>query len=614
MILPLFLACLGLISAVKPALAAEKNCAVKPDEGLYINNYCSLLIDPSHALAIEEVSSDSMSGRFINIRNGKSGFGFTSAIFWVRCDIPADTNEERTRYLELQYPLMDHADLYQQNQDGFWVVKKGGYLLPFSEREIRHRHIVHFYDAAKKGDTRIYLRLQTQDRMEFPLVAWTPGAFYNKDHVEQLLLGLYYGLLFVMFFYNLLLFISIRDRSYLYYVIYIALLAVTMLQQNGLLREYVPTFPAHSIPVMSPLLIVFAIQFVMSFLNTRQQFPQIHRMMRALQCLFILPPLAATYDYTAAIEINAGLMIASIAAGFAVGLISLTKGFRPARYYMLAWTALLLGTLVYMLKILVILPNNTFTIYAIQFGSALEVILLSLGLGDRFNAIKEEALETQTHMARSFSRFVPHEFLEMLARESIVDVQLGDQMQREMTVLFSDIRSFTALSEELTPKETIDFLNAFFGRIAPVIRAHGGFIDKYIGDGVMALFPGKPDDAIDAALAMTSELADFNYHWHEEGHDVINIGVGIHTGTLVLGTIGETDRFETTVIADAVNTASRIEGLNKELGTTILASHETISRLADPGNYLVRDMGQVKIRGKTEPVHCYDICGKGNME
>lgn len=593
-----------------PALADAPGCETKSDDHLQINRYCSLLVDHSRSLSIEDVVADAAAKRFQHISDGKSGFGFTDAIYWVRCDIPPVGHDRRERYLELQYPLMDRADMYQQRTDGSWQVKKGGYLLPFDDREIRHRHIVHAIDPSADGATRVYLRLENQDRMEFPLAVWTPMAFYNKDHVEQLLLGLFYGLLLVMIFYNLLLFISIRDRSYLYYVIYITLSAVTMLQQNGLLREYLPAVPAHSIPVISPLLFVFAIQFVLSFLNTRQQIPAMHRIFRVLQCLFILPPLLMIYDYTNAIKVNSVLMIISTILGFVLGFVSLKRGFRPARYFMLAWSALLLGTLVYVLKVQVLLPNNAFTTYSVQFGAALEVILLSLGLGDRFNSVKEEALATQTRMARSFSRFVPHEFLEMLARENIVDVQLGDQVQREMTVLFSDIRSFATMSEKQSPKETIDFLNAFFGRIAPVIRAHGGFVDKYIGDAIMALFPRKPDDALDAALAMAAELTAFNGGLRDEGRDPIAIGIGIHTGALVLGTIGEMDRIETTVIADAVNTASRIEGLNKELGTVILASHDSVSRLAGPARYLLRDIGPVKIRGKAAPVHCFEVGGK----
>ncbi|MCU0849588.1 MAG: hypothetical protein MUD12_17025 [Spirochaetes bacterium] len=598
---------LVLLSAVSPALAVKPQNCSRLKDGLEINRHCSLLIDHSRALKIEDVSSNDMSGRFDPITDGKSGFGFTDAVFWLRCDIPAVKNDRQEQYLEIQYALMDRADFYLRKSDGSWQEKKGGYLLPFGEREIRHRHIVHAFDPSAGGDTRIYLRLETKDRMEFPLVVWTRTAFYNKDHLEQLVLGLYYGLLFVMIFYNLLIFISIRDRSYLYYVVYIALTALTMLQQNGLLIEYAPVIPAHSILVISPLCFVSAGQFILSFLNTREQFPVLHRFFRVLQCLFILPPLLALYHYGTGVKVNAFLVIISIMFIFIIGFLSLKKGYRPARYFMLAWTAVLIGVLIYMFKVLVLLPNNTFTTYAMQFGSALEVILLSLGLGDRFNAIKEEALETQTRMAGSFSRFVPHEFLEMLARESIVDVQLGDQVLRDMTVLFSDIRSFTSMSEKLTPKETIDFLNEFFGRIAPVIRAHGGFVDKYIGDAVMALFPDKPDDALDAALAMTAELDVFNRHRLGSGSGPVGIGIGIHSGALVLGTIGEKDRLETTVIADAVNTASRIEGLNKELGTRILASRDSVVRLTGPDRYSLRDMGPVKIRGKEEPVHCFEV-------
>jgi two-component system sensor histidine kinase ChiS len=178
--------------------------------------------------------------------------------------------------------------------------------------------------------------------------------------------------------------------------------------------------------------------------------------------------------------------------------------------------------------------------------------------------IKTHILLSKINIA--YGRFVPHEFLKFLERESIVDVQLGDQVQKEMTVLFADIRSFTSLSERMSPKENFDFLNAYLSRVSPVIRNHNGFIDKYIGDAVMALFPQTADDAVQAAIEMQKQVSLYNSYRQENGYDPIAIGIGLHSGTLMLGTVGESQRMESTVIADAVNLASRLEGLTKVYG------------------------------------------------
>ncbi|MFC1848625.1 two-component regulator propeller domain-containing protein [candidate division CSSED10-310 bacterium] len=212
-----------------------------------------------------------------------------------------------------------------------------------------------------------------------------------------------------------------------------------------------------------------------------------------------------------------------------------------------------------------------------------------------------------SNINRSYSRFVPQEFLQYLHKESIVDVRLGDQVQQEMTVMFSDIRSFTTLSEHMNPQENFNFLNSYLRRIGPVIRKHNGFIDKYIGDAIMALFPGSAEDAVLAAIEMMAKLAEFNGDRLKENLEPVSIGVGLHTGKLILGTIGEELRMETTVIADAVNLASRIEGLTKLYGALIVVSEQTLSQIQDPSRYNYRFLGFVQVKGKKEPVSVYEV-------
>ncbi|NER37000.1 MAG: response regulator [Oscillatoria sp. SIO1A7] len=218
----------------------------------------------------------------------------------------------------------------------------------------------------------------------------------------------------------------------------------------------------------------------------------------------------------------------------------------------------------------------------------------------------------KTHLQLSkinvaYGRFVPQEFLEFLNKESIVDVQLGDQVLQEMTVLFSDIRSFTTLSEEMTPKENFDFLNEYLQRVGPTIRKHGGFIDKYIGDAVMALFAKAADDAVRAAIAMQEQVSLFNVERLERGQEAIAIGIGLHTGRLMLGTIGEAQRMESTVIADAVNLASRLEGLTKLYGASVLISTHTFDLLSSPIPYDFRFLGKVTVKGKKQPIGIFEI-------
>ena len=206
----------------------------------------------------------------------------------------------------------------------------------------------------------------------------------------------------------------------------------------------------------------------------------------------------------------------------------------------------------------------------------------------------------------AYNHFVPHQFLQMLNKKSIIEVQLGENVQREMTILFADIRDFTSLSEEITPQDNFNFINAYLSRMEPVISQHHGFVDKYIGDAIMALFPSA-DDAVQAAIGMLKRLAKYNLTRGRPGRPIINIGVGLNTGLLMLGTIGGENRMDGTVISDAVNLASRVEGLTKVYGTPLLITEHTYKKLADPFQYLMRVIDATKVKGKSSVVTVYEV-------
>jgi class 3 adenylate cyclase len=220
----------------------------------------------------------------------------------------------------------------------------------------------------------------------------------------------------------------------------------------------------------------------------------------------------------------------------------------------------------------------------------------------RTNAMLERVNEAQ-------ARFVPSEFLRFLRRESIVDVVLGDSTLQTMSVMFSDIRAFTTLSEAMTPPEIFAFLNDYMSHIGPLVREHKGFIDKYIGDAVMGLFPSSPSDALRAAIALQQELRIFNLELGRAGKPQVSAGVGIHTGPLMLGTIGERGRMETTVISDAVNVASRLESLTKTFRCSILISLQTREALPDPQAFFLRRLGRADVKGKSNMLDVYECFG-----
>ncbi|MEG4802492.1 PAS domain S-box protein [Microcoleus sp. ARI1-B5] len=217
----------------------------------------------------------------------------------------------------------------------------------------------------------------------------------------------------------------------------------------------------------------------------------------------------------------------------------------------------------------------------------------------------EKALAAEEKLTDAYGRFVPHEFLHFLGYESILEVKLGDQVQKEMSVLFSDIRDFTALSEQMNPQENFQFINAYLSRMEPAITDNFGFIDKYIGDAIMALFNGSADDAVKAGIAMLEQLNDYNISRSRPDRPPLQIGIGINTGSLMLGTVGGQSRMDSTVISDAVNLASRVESLTKEYGVSMLITHNTFVQLNDVYDFRLID--RVTVKGKSRMVTVYEV-------
>ena len=214
----------------------------------------------------------------------------------------------------------------------------------------------------------------------------------------------------------------------------------------------------------------------------------------------------------------------------------------------------------------------------------------------------------------AYGHFVPHEFLRNLGRDSIIDVRLGDQTAREVTIMFSDIRSYTTLAETMTPEENFSFLNSYLGRIGPIITAHNGFVNQYYGDGMMALFMESYDDGISAAIEMQEAITVYNKQRKKQGRLPIRVGIGLHSGPIIMGILGDSQRRDPNVVSDTVNTASRMEGLTKFYGANVLVSEATLAGLPDPFQFKYRFLGKVQVKGKSLPIGVYEFFGGDSEE
>ncbi len=251
-------------------------------------------------------------------------------------------------------------------------------------------------------------------------------------------------------------------------------------------------------------------------------------------------------------------------------------------------------------------PLEHFGVFAFIFAQAMVLALLNM-----------RSRKQAEDLARSLRRFVPGEFSQILGKQDITNVELGDSVLSEMTVLFCDIRGFTGLSERNDVGEVFSLLNAIYARLVPLIREHGGFIDKYIGDAIMAIFPASPVDSVRASVAIAEAARSIELPTELAQTTLLArhlaVGIGIHRGSVMLGMIGEQQRMEATVIADVVNVASRLEGLSKHFGAGILISGELYRSLVseNSGDELIaretRSLGRVRLAGKRQSVEVYEV-------
>ena len=208
-------------------------------------------------------------------------------------------------------------------------------------------------------------------------------------------------------------------------------------------------------------------------------------------------------------------------------------------------------------------------------------------------------------------KFVPNEFIRLLGKDSLTDVKLGDQAEKIVTVLFTDIRDFTSLSENMTPDENFRFVSSFNERLGPIIQLHQGFINQYLGDSIMAIFPRHPEDALNAAIDMQKAVHQLNIQRQAQGLPIINAGIGMHTGPLIMGITGDENRLDAATISDTVNTAARIESLTKYYRSPLLLSSETLRQIKDDSKYQLRHLGKVQLKGKFNLLSIIE-CFNGN--
>lgn len=232
-------------------------------------------------------------------------------------------------------------------------------------------------------------------------------------------------------------------------------------------------------------------------------------------------------------------------------------------------------------------------------------------------ALHFRSLEEAVHEARDvFERFVPPAYLRRIAAEGLGSIRLGEADQQTVSILSCDIRGFTALSEELEPRELIGFINRLFERFTQIVDARQGVIDKFLGDALLCIFEGtgSVQRAVACGVDLLSSVRVFNNGERQQADRTVRIGIGLHTGPVILGTIGSPERMDSTVLGLTVNLAKRLEELTKPFGVDMLISHQVAEQLENGRFHQFRMLGEVFVKGSSSPLTVFEVYDHETLE
>lgn len=429
-----------------------------------------------------------------------------------------------------------------------------------------------------------------------------------EQSIEQTSLLLFNAVYIFFGLYHLFFFVRWTEKKYnLYFGVFSISISTYFLAFSNIAFEIfsdtrILFFLAY---VSQPIALLSFILFLYDYFNPTKKFSSFIKYTIATNALIALGFTVFRINfYLSILYLWYVLIIAQILYIFYFIINATRKGFRDA-IPMACSILIILLVVVWEILDTIIFQTGIKLLQFAYFGFIISMVFI---LANRFIEINWETRRLNielTEQRDSFSKFVPVQFLDLLDKKSAKDISLGECKLKEMTILFADIRDFTSLSESMSPEENFKFINSYLKRMSPVIERNNGFIDKFIGDAIMAIFH-LPEEGLRAAIEMHVELNEFNRNRLSIGYRPLQIGIGLNTGMLMMGTIGHEDRLSTTVIGDTVNLAARLESLTKEYKTPMLVSEFTVTKLNQTTGFELREIDSVVVKGKSNAVKIYE--------
>lgn len=369
-----------------------------------LSPYVEYLEDPSNTLDLHDLMYPTQPHQWQNNQDESDtvNFGYTASSYWLRFDVTNPSEHIDKRYLEIAYAVLDHIDLYILSEGQQPQHVELGDKIPFRYRPLNHRNYVIPITWQPQQSISLYLKVSTSSSMQIPLVLWKTDTFIAATQGELLGLGMYYGSMLVMVLYNLFVFLSVRERNYLYYVCFVGSSALFIASLNGISFQFLwpeaTEWNDQAIIVFLLGVILFGALFTRDFLQLNQTIRPLAQFANIIAGLAIIGMVVTTFlPYSTMITSSIAISVVAIALSISAGTMRWAQGDSSARYYTVAWFSLLVGGIILALNKIDMLPRNFITENATQIGSALEVILLSFALADRLNVEKKKRFEAQVN-------------------------------------------------------------------------------------------------------------------------------------------------------------------------------------------------------------------------
>lgn len=533
---------------------------------------------------------------------GEKIFAHGYATYHLKVLLPQDLKKEK-RIFSLK--LRDVATAYRLYINGELISKSGKIAAIKKFSKPCYKHVVRNFEVLPKDKNTLDITVHVSNFHYSKAGIWDQSFIFgtpqNIYRAKTITLGydlfLFGSLLIISIYYFVIFFWMRKEKGYFLFGLFTFVFSLRILVRGEmLLLFFFPHFP-FSLDIkieylsfyVSPIIFYWFLYFTFhnSLFSKRagQIITGVSALFSAIVLLFSPNIFTRTINYY---QLFTLVVIILVLYGFLKGLLKKETGILVAMLGSIFFSFTTINDILFLNNFSTIGEISPLGVFIFIFSQA---FMLSLRFSKSFET-KEYLTKYLESLYRSNARFVPKAAVNFLEKNTVIDIQLGDNIEREMSILFCDIRNFTSLSESMLPQDIFNFLNNYLQEVSPQIRNNQGFVDKYLGDGIMSLFPDSPDAALSAAIEIQKKIKEHNVKRLLKNRIPLAAGIGLHKGNLLLGTIGEKERFNIAVISENVDIAYRLEGLTKKLGTPVLISEDIKTTLKE--SYALRRVGAIQ--------------------